>query len=189
MNIWVGGYRNYELNIYRPDDRRIKILKHLLANHLLKRITQTKAPVWILAGGQPGVEQWGLQTVLELKKTHPQLKTALLLPFADFAVRWKPEKQETLANLKKQVDFWAEVSRQPYKSPQQLHNWQDFMLGHTSQAILVYDPQYSGKSRYDYQAIKHYQRSHSYQLELLDMDQLEAESYDYLDEISQNDLQ
>jgi uncharacterized phage-like protein YoqJ len=189
MNIWVSGYRNYELNIYQPDDQRIKVLKHLLAKRLLKWIAQTKDSVWVLAGGQPGIEQWALQATGELKKTHPQLKTALLLPFADFAVRWKPDKQETLANLKKQVDFCAEVSRQPYKSPKQLRNWQAFMLRHTSKAVLVYDPQHLGKSRYDYQAIKHYQRNHSYQLELLDMDQLEAESYDYLDEISQNNLQ
>ncbi|WP_281164639.1 DUF1273 domain-containing protein [Liquorilactobacillus sicerae] len=187
MNIWVSGYRNYELNIFRLNDQRIKVLKHLLAKQLLAKIDQ--GLTWILTGGQPGIEQWALEAAIDLKQNYPDLKTALLLPFADFAQKWKPEKQAALLKLKEKVDFFAEISRHPYQSPQQLKNWQAFMLKHTKQALLVYDPEHPGKSRYDYQAIQAYQRWQDYPLDLLDFDWLETASQDYLEEINEKHLQ
>ncbi|KRM87678.1 hypothetical protein FD21_GL001292 [Liquorilactobacillus vini DSM 20605] len=187
MNIWISGYRNYELNIFRSDDQRIEVLKHLLGQQLRTKIEQ--GLTWVLTGGQLGIEQWTLEAALDLKRDYPALKIALILPFADFAQKWQPEKQTVLLKLKEKVDFCAEVSRRPYQSPQQLKNWQTFMLKHTKQALLVYDPEHPGKSRYDYQAIQTYQCRHDYPLDLLDFDWLQTASQDYLEEINENHLQ
>lgn len=187
MKLWLTGYRNYEMNIFQPTDQRIKILRELLKAQLQQKVFNGLK--WVLLGGEPGIEQWGAEAAVALKKTEPDLKVALLLPYAEFGNRWKPEKQAALDQLKQQVDFTGEVSRQPYTAPQQLRNWQQFMLQHTDEALLVYDLQYPGKCQYAYQAVKKYQQRRTYNLTLLDMDWLEVSSQDYLEESAQKDLQ
>ncbi|MFT8393182.1 MAG: SLOG family protein, partial [Liquorilactobacillus ghanensis] len=64
-----------------------------------------------------------------------------------------------------------------------------FMLKHTDEALMIYDLQSPVKSQYAYQAIKRYQDSNDYNLDLLDMDWLEVSSQDYLTENAEKDLQ
>ncbi|KRL41446.1 SLOG family protein [Liquorilactobacillus nagelii] len=187
MKLWLTGYRNYEMNIFQPTDRRIKILRELIKEQLQEKIYNGLE--WLLIGGEPGIEQWGAEAGIALKKSEPSLKIALMLPYKEFGNRWKPERQDQLSQLKSQVDFVGEVSQQSYTSPQQLRNWQQFMLKHTDEALMIYDLQYPGKSQYAYQAIKRYQDSNDYNLDLLDMDWLEVSSQDYLTENTEKDLQ
>ncbi|WP_124978421.1 DUF1273 domain-containing protein [Ligilactobacillus salitolerans] len=167
LRLWVTGYRSYELNIYNEQDKKLAVIKAALKTELSERIENGLE--WILTGGQLGIEQWTIEVGLDLKKDFPELKLAMLLPFSNFSEKWKPEKQQHLQELKTAVDFSAEVSKQPYRSPQQLKNYQIFMLNHTEGALMVYDPEYPGKSRYDHEAILKKQQASEYGLELLDM--------------------
>lgn len=167
MRLWVTGYRSYELNVFNDKDPKKDVIKAVLKSNLKTRADNGLS--WIITGGQLGVEQWAVETALELKKEYADLKVALMLPFADFGQNWQENKQQYLLKLKQSVDFSASVSKQPYRSPQQLKNYQKFMLGHTDGALLVYDPDYPGKNKFDYQAIKRQQEKSEYATELLDM--------------------
>ncbi|GKS80390.1 UPF0398 protein [Ligilactobacillus pabuli] len=167
MRLWVTGYRSYELSIFNDQDPKQTVIKQAIKNSLQEYLD--RGLTWVLTGGQLGVEQWTVQVVHELQADYPELKVAMLLPFADFGNNWRPEKQAQLLTLKEQADFLGEVSRQPYRAPQQLKNWQNFMLQHTEAAVMVYDPEHPGKSKFDYQAAMKYQEKNDYQLETLDM--------------------
>ena len=54
------------------------------------------------------------------------------------------------------------------------------MFQHTDRALLVYDPEYPGKSKYDYEMIeKHLEKRDDYQLDLVDYYDLEQAARDY----------
>ncbi len=88
-------------------------------------------------------------------------------PYQEFEKNWRADKQSKFQALKAAVSFSASVSQTPYNNPQQLRNWQNFMLTHTEGALLVYDPEYEGKAKYAYSAIKKFQETHDYTLTLV----------------------
>ncbi|KRL83908.1 hypothetical protein FC32_GL001176 [Ligilactobacillus apodemi DSM 16634 = JCM 16172] len=179
MRLWITGYRSYELGIFKNDDPKIDVLKYCL-----RKVFERKADEgleWIISGGQLGIEQWALTEAVEFTKEFMGIKTALMYPYAEFSKNWQEEKQLKLLQLEQQVDFFANVSKTPYTSPAQLKNYQQFMLAHTDQAVMIYDPEYPGKTKYDYDIVKKYQEKHAYQLELVDMYQLQDEAQQYLE--------
>lgn len=101
---------------------------------------------------------------------------------------WKEDKQLTFNVLRTKVDFSANTSSEPYKAPQQLKNWQQFMLEHTDQMMLIYDPEFEGKTKYDYNMAKKYQKKQNYPIITVDMDQLQTSANDYFERKSENDL-
>jgi uncharacterized phage-like protein YoqJ len=172
--LWVTGYRNYELSIFSDNDPKLKIIKNALRRKLIEKIES--GTTWVIAGPQLGTEQWALEIASELKVEYPELQTALMFPFAEFGKQWKDEKQEQLALLKAKVDFFANVSDNPYQNPQQLRNYQTFMLNHTDEALLLYDDEREGKTKFDLTAIQSFQENNSYNVETIDFYDLEEEA-------------
>ncbi len=181
MRLWVTGYRSYELGIFSPNDPKIEVIKYCLQDNL-KEMLFNENLEWVLSGGQLGVEQWGLETALELSQANLALKTALLYPFLDFGNNWKDDKRIALKMLEEQCDYSISLSNQPYQNAQQLKNYQQFMLEHTEGCLLIYDPEYEGKAKYDYQAILKYQQMNSYFLKQIDMYDLQ----DYGEQYQEN---
>ena len=103
----------------------------------------------------------------------------MMLPFTEFGQQWNENNQAKLANLQSAVDFSASVSDHPYQSPQQLRAFQHFMLTHTDEALLLYDPDHEGKEKYDYQAIQKYQADHDYFYRLIDFDELQEAAIEW----------
>lgn len=171
MNLWVTGYRSYELNVWSPKDKKITVLKAILTNILKENLDNGMQ--WVITGGQSGIEQWTIEAAGALKPEYPELKVAMMTPFADFASNWKEENQLAFAKRKQQVDFFASVSKQPYQSPAQLKNYQTFMLNHTDKAVMIYDPQYPGTPKFAYTAAKKYAEKNAYSLQTYDMDALQ----------------
>jgi uncharacterized phage-like protein YoqJ len=170
--LWITGYRNYELSIFGDKDPKIIVIKRAIKNYL-SNLLENGDLNWIITGGQMGSEQFAIEVSNELKKQFPDLKNALMTPFLDFGANWNENNQSRLAINKTAVDFTQSVSNFPYNNPTQLRNYQTFMLNHTDFALLIYDPEQEGKSKYDYLAIKKYQATHpNYHLELINMQQL-----------------
>jgi uncharacterized phage-like protein YoqJ len=172
--LWLTGYRSYELSIFGEKDPKLVVIKNAIKRKLIEKIES--GTNWIISGPQLGVEQWTLEVANELRKDYPELQTALMCPFSEFGNQWKDDKKEQLALLKSKVAFFANVSEQPYQSPQQLRNYQTFMLEHTDEAVLLYDDEHEGKSKFDLIAIQKFQESHSYNLETIDFYDLEEEA-------------
>ncbi|KGO31850.1 DUF1273 domain-containing protein [Oenococcus alcoholitolerans] len=173
--LWITGYRAFELNIFSEKDPKIQVIKRALRDKIIEKIEneQSEDSFWVISGGQMGVEQFAAEIVYDLKKDFPQLKNAIMLPFTDFSSRWNQQHQEALEFLIQRADFSDHVFNKKYSSPLQLRQYQRFMFEHTDQALLIYDPQFPGKSQYDYSFIQEQQKKREdYRLDLVDFDYL-----------------
>lgn len=177
--LWVTGYRSYELNVFKDDDPKMKVIKDVLSRELRSRLEESDDEFWLITGPQLGVEQWSAEVALKLKATFPQLKVSVMLPFTEFGQQWNENNQAKLENLQSRVDFSASVSDHPYQSPQQLRAFQRFMLTHTDEALLIYDPDHEGKEKYDYQAIQRFAESNDYPYRLIDFDELQEAAIEW----------
>lgn len=177
MRMWVTGYRSYELGIFSSQDPKVKVIKYLLRRYLIQKMNDGLE--WIITGGQLGVEQWTIETVIELKKDYPELKVSMMYPFTSFGEQWNEQNQSKLHELEMKVDFCASVSNQPYQSPKQLKNFQKFMLNHTDQITLIYDKEYPGKSQYDYLEANKYIETHDYPMTIFTMDDLQETANEF----------
>lgn len=176
--LWITGYRSYELGVFKDDDPKCKVIDYVLTNELRQAIID--GTDWIISGGQLGVEQWALEAANYLKSEYPdEFQTSMMLPFAEFGNNWNEKNQLKLQKLRQSVDFSASVSQQPYHSPQQLRNYQEFMLNHTDQVIMVYDLDNPGKSQYDFDKIKEFADSHPYPYRLITFDDLQNAADEY----------
>ncbi|WP_295728672.1 DUF1273 domain-containing protein [uncultured Limosilactobacillus sp.] len=188
--VWLTGYRAYELGVFQDNDPKIKVIKNVLKNALIDRLNNHSDQFWVISGPQMGVERWGLEVAQSLKKQYPQLKTSIMEPYAQVAARWKEENQEKLAVALNQVDFHALVSNQPYHSPQQLRNYQDFMLKHTDELLTVFDvdreteSEQTSKPFWDYQAAIKFQQKHNYEVMTIDFDELQDKAQELAEQAS-----
>jgi uncharacterized phage-like protein YoqJ len=179
--IWLTGYRSYELGTFGQNDPKITIIKYALKRRLLEHLDNGLE--WVITGGQLGIEQWAIEVVAELKKDYPQLQVAMMLPFKDFGQQWSEANQAELQRLITLTDFAESISQQPYTGPKQLQNYQRFMLEHTDGALFVYDPEFSGKTQYDWQAIQQYSQQKPYPISQIDMDQLQEYATEYQESV------
>lgn len=185
--LWITGYRSYEIGAFNEQDPKVTVVKMAIKSALEQAIND--GVDWIISGGQLGVEQWSLQVAADLKKQYPdEFKTAMMLPFQNFGNQWGETNQAILTHTKLQIDFQATVSNQEYQSPKQLRNYQEFMLSHTDEAILIYDLESPGKPKYDYEAILGYNETHSYPYQLITFDDLQETAEEY-QEMLNNGLQ
>lgn len=177
--LWLTGYRSYELNVFKDDDPKVKVIKKVLTERLKGELETDADEYWLITGPQMGTERWGLECGLELQHDYPQLKLALMEPYTDFAQRWNETNQEKLAVIKSKVDFTAPVTGHPYQSPQQLRTYQQFMLTHTDRMLMLYDPEYEGKPKYDYRRAQQFGEEHDYPLSLIDFDELQEAAVEW----------
>lgn len=177
--LWLTGYRSYELNVFKDDDPKVQVIKKVLTERLRGELETDADEYWLITGPQMGTERWGLECGLELQRDYPQLKLALMEPYTDFAQRWNEANQEKLAVIKSKVDFTAPVTDHPYQSPQQLRTYQQFMLTHTDRMLMLYDPEYEGKPKYDYRRAQQFGEAHDYPLSLIDFDELQEAAVEW----------
>ncbi len=180
--LWITGYRSFELNIFKDDDPKIKVIKRAIQDTLINKLENNDL-VWVITGGQLGVEQWSAEVALKLKRKHFQIKLAVILPFKDFGKRWNKEHKEKLSLIIKKADFSALASHKNYYSPFQFKDYQKFLFRHTDGTLMVYDPDHRGKSNYDYRFIKIQQKRYPrYDFNLINFDYLEDLAQDIKEE-------
>ena len=175
--VWITGYRSYELGVFNQKDPKIKVIKYCLKNHL-RSLLENGELDWVISGAQLGVEQWALEATIELQKDYP-VNVSMMVPYQEFSNRWNEDNQNHFLSLKEQVDFFGSTSNPPYQSPVQLRNYQNFMVQHTDSAIMIYDPEHPGKSKYDFELIQKYQQKRDYDLDLIDFYSLEDAANEY----------
>jgi len=171
-NLWVTGYRSFELSIFKDNDPKAKVIQDFFE----ERITNyaEDGTEWIITGAQLGTEQIVGKAIQEVKKKGYNIRHAVMLPYDEFGNKWNENNQLLLNVFLRNADYVNKVSNMSYHSSRQLKVWQDFMLKHTDEALIFYDPDSGGKPKYDYEAIKSYQeRGNDYQLELIDFDSMQ----------------
>ena len=176
--IWITGFRGFELGIFNNKDPKRQVIIFALQKLLRNEIED--GADWLITGGQMGIEQLAIEAALELKEAYPEFRVALMTPFKNFGSQWKEANQAALLKLKTQVDFTSSVSQLAYTSPQQLHDYQNFMLAHTEKAIIFYDEQAEeSKARYDFLVAKKATENANYELTVVDFDRLQEFADEY----------
>ena len=186
--LWTTGYRAYELGVFDEKNPKVAVIKDVLQKQLRYQLDSTSEDFWLITGPQMGVERWSIESALTIKVDYPQLKIALMEPYADFAARWNENNQARLAAIKAQVDFAGRVSGKKYESPEQLRAYQNFMLHYTDGALLIYDPEREGKTVWDWRAINRYREQNAdYSMRMIDFDELQEAAEEYSERLRETD--
>ena len=186
--LWTTGYRAYELGVFDEKNPKVAVIKDVLQKQLRYQLDSTSEDFWLITGPQMGVERWSMESALTIKVDYPQLKIALMEPYADFAARWNENNQARLAAIKAQVDFAGRVSEKKYESPEQLRAYQNFMLHYTDGALLIYDPEREGKTVWDWRAINRYREQNAdYSMRMIDFDELQEAAEEYSERLRETD--
>ena len=186
--LWTTGYRAYELGVFDEKNPKVAVIKDVLQKQLRYQLDSTSEDFWLITGPQMGVERWSIESALTIKVDYPQLKIALMEPYADFAARWNENNQASLAAIKAQVDFAGRVSEKKYESPEQLRAYQNFMLHYTDGALLIYDPKREGKTVWDWRAINRYREQNAdYSMRMIDFDELQEAAEEYSERLRETD--
>lgn len=186
--LWTTGYRAYELSVFDEKNPKVAVIKDVLQKQLRYQLDSTSEDFWLITGPQMGVERWSIESALAIKDDYPQLKIALMEPYADFAARWNENNQARLAAVKAQVDFAGRVSEKKYESPEQLRAYQNFMLHYTDGALLIYDSEREGKTVWDWRAINRYREQNAdYSMRMIDFDELQEAAEEYSERLRETD--
>lgn len=186
--LWTTGYRAYELGVFDEKNPKVAVIKDVLQKQLRYQLDSTSEDFWLITGPQMGVERWSIESALTIKVDYPQLKIALMEPYADFAARWNENNQARLAAIKAQVDFAGRVSEKKYESPEQLRAYQNFMLHYTDGALLIYDPEHEGKTVWNWRAINRYREQNAdYSMRMIDFGELQEAAEEYSERLRETD--
>lgn len=184
-NLYISGYRSYELQIFSDDDIKLKYLKAFLETEL-KRLLE-EGWEWFIITGELGIEQWVGEIILKLKKDYEQAKLAILFPYTDFGGRWNETNQSKLLRLKERADYVNYTSQQPYFSPKQLQANQRFVLQNTDGLLLFYDELFPGKPKYLKEAVENAVFTKNFNLMSVSMDELDLFVGDHPDLFHEED--
>ncbi len=136
-NLLVTGYRAHELNIFSQKHAGIGFIQKALRSKLLALAEEGLE--WVITPGQYGVDLWACEVVIDLKRDYPQLRLSILTAFSNPEENWKDDRKAYYADLLRQVDYYAAVSKQPYAGPWQFAARDELLLRKTDGILLVYD--------------------------------------------------
>ncbi len=158
----VSGYKSFELGLFKQEDPAIVYIKRAIEKELVSLIDEGLE--WVLVSGQIGVELWAAEVVFELQHEYPDLKLAVLTPFLNQEENWNEHNKEYYEMVVSQADFVESLSKEPYKSPQQFRNKNQFFLQKSDCLLLVYDEEKEGSPKYLYELAKKYQENHKFDI-------------------------
>ncbi|WP_349407515.1 DUF1273 domain-containing protein [Pseudalkalibacillus sp. SCS-8] len=180
--IAVTGYKAHELGIFSNKHEAVPYIKGVMKNRLTQLIEEGLE--WVVISGQPGVELWTGDAVLELKEHYPVIRLAVLLPFEDQESRWKEPTQEYFHQIINQADFVETVSKRPYENPGQFQACNRFIIEKTDAMLVFYDPEQSGSPEY-YLNTAHKYQEYGNEYPILSISFLDVN--DYIEELKSNE--
>ncbi|MFC7392715.1 DUF1273 domain-containing protein [Scopulibacillus cellulosilyticus] len=142
----VTGYKPNELGIFTQQHPGIEVIKFALRSNIIHLIEE--GIEWFIISGQPGVELWAAETVLNLKEEYPQVKLAVLMPFLEQEGRWPEHAKSMYYDILANADFVEAITQRPYEHPAQLRQKNDFIIGKSDGLLIVYDEETPGSPQY-----------------------------------------
>ena len=167
----ITGYKPNELGIYRRDAPEIEYIKHTIKKRLIAFLDEGLE--WVVLSGQPGVEQWTAETVIQLKEEWPHLKLAVLPPFLNQEKIWPEDAQERYHALLQQADFTEAISKREYENPGQLRAKNDFIIMKTDALLLMYNEEQPGTPKYYLEAAERRSQRDNYPIYWITPDELQ----------------
>lgn len=170
-NLYISGYRSFEVSIFSKEDPKLFYIKEFFKRRLIGYIENGLE--WVIISGNMGTELWTADVVLELKETYPEIKLAVLLPYAEFGSNWNETNQMEFNRIIHSADYMNYTSNKPYENPGQLKNNQAFIIRNTDACFLFYDSEHEGKVSYVYDMAEKYQENVPYEIERVGFDELQ----------------
>ncbi|OZM57325.1 hypothetical protein CIB95_07625 [Lottiidibacillus patelloidae] len=159
--VLVTGYKAHELGIFDNKHPGVRIIKQVVKTKLISLIEEGLE--WVIISGQPGVEIWAGECVVELKEKYENLKLGVLTPFFNQEERWKDDAKERYNQLLLEADFVDSISKKPYEDPSQLRIKNQYLVSKTDGLVILYDEDKPGSpSYYLTEAQKRYENDENY---------------------------
>jgi len=158
----VTGYKNFELGIFKNDSKEANYIKRALQKQLKAFIEEGLE--WVIITGQLGVELWAAEAVLALKKEFHHVKLAVMTPFLQQESNWNDQNKQYYQSILADADFVESLSKQPYISPMQFKNRDQFLLRKCDGMLILYDEEREGSPQYMWREAKKYQETHPFEL-------------------------
>nr|WP_284139650.1 DUF1273 domain-containing protein [Virgibacillus sp. LDC-1] len=149
----VTGYKSFELNIFKADDKRIDVIKYALRKHIVRFIEEGLE--WVIVSGQIGVEMWAAEIVMELQEEYP-IRLGFFPPFENQESRWPEPIQQVYQELMFGADFFEPIYKGDYKAPYQFRAKNMWFVDKSDGCLMLMDEEFPGSTRFFYeQAKKH----------------------------------
>lgn len=178
-NLYVTGYRSYELGVWSEEDPKLTIVKEAIKAALIRYLENGLE--WVVITGNLGVELWTGEVVIDLRQDYPDLKYSILYPYLNFGKNWNEKNRSLLEKINAGADYTNATSHQDYQNPGQLKSNQAFVIRNCHGSLLVYDREFEGTPKYSLQAIEAYQSKEEHSLEMISMYDLQevADNYQF----------
>ncbi|SDH51704.1 DUF1273 domain-containing protein [Alteribacillus bidgolensis] len=177
----VTGYKPQEMGIFQPNANEITYIKKTIENRLIGFLDEGLE--WIVVTGQPGVEQWTAEVVIDLKHSWDALKLAVLPPFLEQESIWPEQAQERYQRIINKADFTEAISKKPYDNPGQLRAKNDFIVMKTDALLILYSEEQEGTPRYYLQAAERKAATDHYPIYRITPDDLQQTVEDMSEEL------
>lgn len=173
MNVLaMTGYKPHELGLFSDQHPGISIIKYALKKRLTSYIEEGTR--WFIASGQPGVELWASETILELKESFPDIQLGILTPFLEQETRWPESAQSRYHELLSQADFVDSITKRPYENPSQLRLKNEFIIQKSDGLLALYDEEKSGTPDFYLKPARMRQEQDGYPIYIINRYDLEA---------------
>ncbi|WP_035512366.1 SLOG family protein [Halalkalibacillus halophilus] len=169
-SITITGYKPHELGIFSEQDEKIKVIQRAIYKRLVSLIEEGLE--WVVISGQPGIETWAFQVVMDLKNDY-SIKVAIIPPFKNQEKIWKDDKQSVYRNMLEKADFSKPLSDKDYESSKQYQQKNQWMIEKTEGCLIVYEEEFGGSPKFFYDLVLQYQLIHAYDLIIINSFDLE----------------
>lgn len=142
----ITGYKAHELGIFNDKHPGIEIIKKSLESRLTPLLESGLE--WVIISGQPGVETWAAETVIELQNDYPVLKFAVITPFLEQEKNWNEAKKEVYQLILAHADYTVSLTKRPYEAPWQFIERDKFLLRNSDGILIIYDEDNEGSPKF-----------------------------------------
>jgi uncharacterized phage-like protein YoqJ len=167
--VTVTGYKPYELGIFDAKHSGICYIKAILHKKLIQLIEE--GAEWFMISGQPGVELWAAEELIELKQTYPEVGLAVITPFLNQEQRWGDATKQRYQHILAQADYVNSITKKEYERPAQLRLKNDFFIAKSDALLILYDEEKPGTPDYYLKSAK---RKKDYEIIYMMPDDVEA---------------
>ena len=147
----VTGYKPMELNLFKPDDPRIKYIKAAIKKRLIAFIEEGLE--WVLTSGKMGFEIWTAEVVQELQEMYA-IKLGIIPPFENQESRWPDPLKQVYHELITTADFYQPLYKGDYKGAYQFKASNKWLIDKSAACLILMDEEFQGSTRFFYNEAK-----------------------------------
>lgn len=129
---------------YDDEDEKCIRLKLLMANEVVKLIE--KGVTQFYTGMAQGVDHYGAEIILHMKRQYPHIELIAVLPCETQANRWLPAQRERYFNILAACN--DVITLRTHYTPQCMLERNRYLVNHAKYLLAVYDGSHVGGTAY-----------------------------------------